>query len=200
MLKSFTFILIRQLRCSRWIVASSDFIIYAVHLISSSSIWENLRGYILKSADNVAEAREWVTESCMDGVGCKLWPQFVQHFHGYKGVNPSVNRDTLKLSQRRRMLKRCLHPMPKIWLMKIWYLLADNPEVGCGEKDDVIVPRKLTLKRMSLAISRIEERLCRLAENDPNKKLNSKGRRNLTLSNRCYYELCKEKEKQSSSH
>jgi hypothetical protein len=72
-------------------------------------------------------------------------------------------------------------------------LLVKDHEKGCGEKDDVLAPRTLILKRMSLASNRIEEGLSRLTQNDPNKELNSKGHRNLTLSRRCYCEPCKEK-------
>lgn len=66
-------------------------------------------------------------------------------------------------------------------------LLVENPEESCGEKDDVLIPRTLTLKRMSLAFSRTEAGLGRLAEDDP-------GHRHLTLSRRCYYGLRKEKQ------
>jgi hypothetical protein len=65
------------------------------------SIREYWRGYnILKAIDNVAKAWEEVTESCMNGVWCKLWLECVQDCQGFKDVVPSVDCGNRNLARK----------------------------------------------------------------------------------------------------
>jgi hypothetical protein len=79
------------------------------------SIWKYWGGYkILRVADNVAEAWEEVTESCLNRVWRKLWPELMQYSHGYKDVTPTVDCDTLNFELENENIEGiCLHPMPK---------------------------------------------------------------------------------------
>jgi hypothetical protein len=80
----------------------------------------------------------------------------VQHFHGYEGVIPSVNRDTLNLDLEKEEIEEIFASHAEDLTNEHLVLLIENPEESCDEKGDVLFPKTLTLKRMSLAFSRVD--------------------------------------------
>jgi hypothetical protein len=128
----------------------------------------------------------------------------MQDFQGYKDVVPSVNRNTLNLAFKAcfrelegENIEEMLASHAEELTNEDLKLLIENPEEGCDDEDDVVAPRTLTLKRKSLAFSHAEEGLDILAKDDPNRERNFKVHRNVMERLRCYYELCKEKKKQT---
>ncbi|XP_074854943.1 tigger transposable element-derived protein 1 [Carettochelys insculpta] len=162
---------------------------------------------ILKCINNIGESWAEVTQTCMNGVWGKLWPECVSDIKGFKDVVPDIKKDILGLAKKvgfdeveeadiTQLLQSHKEELTNEDLMQLEVLRAMEEE-GLEVKEES-THQNLTAKRLSEAFRMIEAGLQILRDDDPDRERSSKVIRGVSHLMTCYKEIYQEKRKQNT--